>query len=117
MLKVFHEFDIKSIIEDFLAQHFNFDCISLKDDSTETIKEICHDYGIEALNATNKYIFYSRGTNHSYADDVAITEAYSLEEAVENFKKYYENVSEDNVQLINCHRKGYVKNIMIVGDY
>ena len=38
----------------------------------------------------DKYIFYSKGTNHDNADDVAITEANSLEEAVANFKKYYD---------------------------
>ena len=65
----------------------------------------------------DKYIFYSKGTNHDNADDVAITEANSLEDAVENFKKYYENASKDNVQIIDCHRKGYAKNMMIVSKY
>lgn len=65
----------------------------------------------------DKYIFYSKGTNHDNADDVAITEADSLSEAVQNFMKYYSNASEDNVQLINCHREGYVKNMMIISDY
>lgn len=64
-----------------------------------------------------KYIFYSKGTNHDGADDVAVTEANSLQEAIKNFKKYYANASEDNVQLINCHREGYVTNIMIVSSY
>lgn len=65
----------------------------------------------------DKYIFYSKGTNHDGADDVAITEASSLEEAVNNFKKYYSNASENNVQIINCHREGYVENMMIVSNY
>jgi hypothetical protein len=65
----------------------------------------------------NKYVFYSKGTNHDNADDVAITEANSLEEAVVNFKKYYTNASKDNVQIIDCHRKGYVENMMIVSIY
>lgn len=65
----------------------------------------------------NKYIFYSKGTNHNNADDVAITEANTLKEAIENFKKYYANVSEKNVQLIDCNRKGFAKNIMIVSEY
>ena len=65
----------------------------------------------------NKYIYYSKGTNHDNADDVAITEANSLNEATENFKKYYANVSKENVRIIDCHRKGYVENMMIVSDY
>lgn len=65
----------------------------------------------------DKYIFYSKGTNHDNADDVAITEANSLNEAVENFKKYYANSSKENVRIIDCHRKGYVENMMIVSDY
>lgn len=65
----------------------------------------------------DKYIFYSKGTNHDNADDVAITEANSLDEAVENFKKYYANASKDNVQIIDCHREGYVENMMIVSSY
>lgn len=65
----------------------------------------------------DKYIFYSKGTNHDNSDDVAVTEANSLSEAVQNFKKYYSNASEDNVQLIDCNRKGFVKNMMIVSDY
>ena len=65
----------------------------------------------------DKYIFYSKGTNHDNADDVAITEADSLSEAVQNFMKYYSSASEDNVQLIDCHREGYVKNMMLISDY
>lgn len=65
----------------------------------------------------DKYIFYSKGTNHNNADDVAITEASSLEEAIDNFKKYYSNASYDNVQIIDCHREGYATNMMIVSEY
>lgn len=65
----------------------------------------------------DKYIFYSKGTNHDNADDVAITEANSLEEAVKNFRKYYANASKDNVQIIDCNREGYMKNMMIVSCY
>ncbi len=64
-----------------------------------------------------KYIYYSKGTNHDNADDVAITEAESMEKAIVNFKEYYTIVEKENVQLIDCHRKGYVKNMMIVSDY
>lgn len=66
---------------------------------------------------SGKYIYYSRGTNHNGSDDVAITEAYSLVDAIENFKKYYSNVSKENVQFINCNRDGFVKNMMIVSEY
>lgn len=65
----------------------------------------------------DKYIFYSKGTNHDGADDVAVTEADSLEEAVENFREYYANASKDNVQIIDCNRKGYAKNMMIISSY
>jgi hypothetical protein len=64
-----------------------------------------------------KYIYYSKGKNHDNTDDVAITEAKSIEKAIENFKEYYTNASVKNVKLIDCHRKGYVKNMMIVSDY
>lgn len=64
-----------------------------------------------------KYIFYSKGTNHDCADDVAITEARSQNEAIKNFKRYYTNASKDNVRVIDCHRKGFVKNMMIVSNY
>ena len=63
-----------------------------------------------------KYIYYSICTGHG-TDDVAITEANSLEEAVINFKTYFNNASIKNVQLIDCNRKGYVKNMMIISDY
>lgn len=65
----------------------------------------------------DKYIYYSKGTNHDGADDVAITEANSPQEAIQNFQKYYANASEENVQIINCHREGYSDNMMIVSDY
>lgn len=65
----------------------------------------------------NKYIYYSVGTNHNGTDDVAITEANSLQEAVQNFKKYYSNASDTNVQFIDCHREGYIDNMMIISDY
>lgn len=65
----------------------------------------------------DKYIFYSKGTNHDGTDDVAITEANSLEEAIKNFQKYYSNASENNVQIIDCHREGYIENMMIISSY
>ena len=65
----------------------------------------------------NKYVYYSKGTNHDNANDVAITEANSLDEAIENFKKYYSNASKENVQIIDCHREGYVENMMIISSF
>ena len=64
-----------------------------------------------------KYILYSEGTNHDNRDDVAITEAKTLPEAVSIFKKYYKNASESNVSEINLYRKGYVQGIQIVSKY
>lgn len=63
------------------------------------------------------YIFYSKGTNHDGTDDVAITEATSLDEAIICFRKAYSNASEENVQLIDCNRDGFAKGIMIVSSY
>ena len=85
------------------------------------------DKGGEALHiadvsdSKNFYIFYSEGTNHDERDDVAITEAYNLDDAVSFFKTYYINANKKNVKIIDCnsdgHKEGYVKNIMIVSKY
>ena len=69
---------------------------------TETHAE--HEKTLEEIEFTDFYIYYSKGTNHDNADDVAITEACSLKEAIENFQKYYTNVSKDNVQIIDYNR-------------
>jgi hypothetical protein len=67
------------------------------------------------------YIYYSEGTNHYKRDDVAITEADNLDEAVNIFKEYYTNASETNVKIIDCnsdgHKENTVKGIMIVSMY
>lgn len=39
--------DIKNIVEDFLAEHFNFGAVYLNEESAEELEEICHNYGIE----------------------------------------------------------------------
>lgn len=65
----------------------------------------------------DKYIYYSKGTNHDNSDDVAITEANSLEEAVGIFKIYYTNASKGNVRIIECHGVGCNINMMFVSEY
>lgn len=62
------------------------------------------------------FIYYSVGTGHD-SDDVAITSANTIEQAIEYFKLYFNNASYDNVQLIDLYRKGYVQNMMIVSMY
>lgn len=65
----------------------------------------------------NKYVYYSKGTNHYGADDVAITEAIYLEDAIGSFKRFYTNASEENVRIIDCNGVGCAKNMMFVSDY
>ncbi len=65
----------------------------------------------------DNYVYYSKGTNHDGADDVAITEAESLEIAVDKFRKYYKNATETNVSKVDFNRKGYVQGVMIVSNY
>lgn len=42
--------DIRSIIELFLAQHFNFAFVNLNEESVERLEEICESYSIEVEN-------------------------------------------------------------------
>ena len=70
----------------------------------------------------NLYILHSIGTNHNRHDDVAITEAISIEEAITKFKRYYINVNKQNVKLIDIYPKSknginYVQGIQIVSTY
>ena len=46
----------------------------------------------------DKYVFYSKGTNHDNADDIAITEANSLKEAVENAADSIKKASEEDIE-------------------
>ncbi len=61
----------------------------------------------------NYYLYY-------YPDlepDIAVVESRSKEEAIRQLKKFFHNVSEENVIMIDCHRKGYVDGLMIISDY
>lgn len=40
-------YDVRYIIELFLAQHFNFACVDLNEDSVEVLEKICESCGIE----------------------------------------------------------------------
>lgn len=65
------------------------------------------------LSKKEYYIYYNKGTNHDGADDVAVVEARSLEVAIEILKTLYDDVTDNNVEKIDCHSSGY----MIVSDY
>ena len=39
--------DIKNIVEDFFAEHFNFSAVYLNEESTEELEKICLNYGID----------------------------------------------------------------------
>lgn len=49
-MKMYSERDIKYIMQDYLAQHFNFGYVELNTDSLELLEEICEPYGIEVEN-------------------------------------------------------------------
>lgn len=49
-MKMYSVKDVKYIVQDFLAQHFNFAFVDLNTDSLELIEEICESYGIEVEN-------------------------------------------------------------------
>lgn len=49
-MRMYSEKDIRYIMQDFLAQHFNFDYVELNTDSLELLGEICESYGIEVEN-------------------------------------------------------------------
>lgn len=65
----------------------------------------------------NMFVYYSKLTNDHGGDDVAITEQSTKEEAIKHFKKYYNNVSDENVKIVDVNRKGYTKNMHIISDY
>ncbi len=49
-MKLYSLSDVRYIVQDYLAQHFNFDRVDLKIDSLEILEEICEPYGIEEEN-------------------------------------------------------------------
>ena len=53
----------------------------------------------------------------SLEPDIAVVESRSKEDATAQLEKFFVNVSDKNVFLINCHRKGYVDGIMIISNY
>ena len=46
-MKMYSGYDVRHIIELFLAQHFNFACVDLNEDSVEVLEKICESCGIE----------------------------------------------------------------------
>lgn len=52
---MYSERDVKNIVEDFLAKHFNFDSVYLNEESKGELKKICYNYGIEVENITEQY--------------------------------------------------------------
>ena len=51
-MKMYSERDVMYIVQDFLAQHFNFAAVELNTDSLKLLEEICEfgHYGIEVEN-------------------------------------------------------------------
>ena len=49
-MKLYSAKDVRDIIEEFLAEHFNFDYLCLNADSISKIMEIMKYYGIEVDN-------------------------------------------------------------------
>lgn len=49
-MKLYSKNDVQYIVELFLAKHFNFSDVSLRQDSIRELEEICEPYGIEVEN-------------------------------------------------------------------
>ena len=49
-MKLYSSNDVQYIVELFLAKHFNFSDVSLRQDSIRELEEICEPYGIEVPN-------------------------------------------------------------------
>ncbi len=49
-MKLYSGRDVCYIVELFLAKHFNFLDVSLREDSVRELEEICEPYGIEVTN-------------------------------------------------------------------
>ena len=49
-MKMYSNNDVTYIVELFLAQHFGFSDVSLRQDSIRELEEICEPYGIEIPN-------------------------------------------------------------------
>ena len=46
-MKMYSKYDVQTIVELFLASHFNFDRVTLNQESIEKLEEICEPYTIE----------------------------------------------------------------------
>lgn len=53
-MKMYSNQDVIDIVQDFLAKHFNFDYVSLNEESFAELKIICEDYGIEVKNIVDQ---------------------------------------------------------------
>lgn len=42
--------EVRNIIEEFLANHFNFDSVYLNEKSKKELEKICCNYGVEVEN-------------------------------------------------------------------
>lgn len=54
-MRMYSKRDVKNIVEDFLAIHFNFDLVYLNEDSKEELENICCRYGIDVDNIEEQY--------------------------------------------------------------
>ena len=49
-MKMYTKYDVQTIVELFLASHFNFENVTLNPDSIKKLEEICEPYEIEVGN-------------------------------------------------------------------
>ena len=49
-MKMYNQNEVKCIVEEFLADYFNFESISLSSGSIVALRRICSGYGIEVEN-------------------------------------------------------------------
>ena len=47
--------DVQSIVEEFLAKHFNFGSVYLSEESKKEFEKICRYYGTEVENIVEQY--------------------------------------------------------------
>lgn len=49
-MKMYSGSEVKYIVQEFLAKHFNFDYVNLNISSVMELKEICDNYGMDIPN-------------------------------------------------------------------
>lgn len=54
-MRIYSGRDVKCIVENFMAQHFNFEGVYLNDESIYELKEICKWYGREVEDIVSNY--------------------------------------------------------------